>query len=203
MEASFSSSASELVGQNFASPTGLKSLRDKAILELLFSTGLRVSELCALNRDSFSEAKSGEISIRGKGGKIRVVFISDSAKQAVKNYLNKRTDTEEALFISFSSVRIGGKTKQNFSRFTLPRSASAGSDASQISLCLPPALLPVRWRECLNSAIEAGISKKSLPMSSAIVSPQIYYLTAPTSAPSKPSSPLQHHHHSNLHPCDG
>ena len=47
-EASFSSSASELVGQNFASPTGLKSLRDKAILELLFSTGLRVSELCAL-----------------------------------------------------------------------------------------------------------------------------------------------------------
>ena len=88
-EASFSSSASELVGQNFASPTGLKSLRDKAILELLFSTGLRVSELCALNRDSFIEARAGEISIRGKGGKIRVVFISESAKEAVKNYLEK------------------------------------------------------------------------------------------------------------------
>ena len=85
--------------QNFALPNSLMALRDKAILELLFSTGLRVSELCALNRDSFGEAKNGEISIRGKGGKIRVVFISDTAKQAVKNYLDKRTDTEEALFL--------------------------------------------------------------------------------------------------------
>ena len=75
-----------------------KDIRNKAILELLFSTGLRVSELCALNRDSFGEAKNGEISIRGKGGKIRVVFISESAKQAVKNYLDKRGDTEETLF---------------------------------------------------------------------------------------------------------
>src|SRR3990167_1669091 len=75
-----------------------KDIRDKSILELLFSTGLRVSELCALNRDSFGEAKNGEISIRGKGGKIRVVFISEEAKQAVKNYLDKRSDTEEALF---------------------------------------------------------------------------------------------------------
>lgn len=77
----------------------LKSLRDKAILELLFSTGLRVSELCALNRDTVSEAKSGELSIRGKGGKIRVVFISESARKALKAYLDKRVDTEEALFI--------------------------------------------------------------------------------------------------------
>ena len=107
----------------------LRDFRDKAILELLFSTGLRVSELC-LNRDTFSEAKSGEISIRGKGGKIRVVFISESARQAVKNYLDKRTDTEEALFISLSSVKTGGKAKRNFSRFTLPRS-EAGSDATQ------------------------------------------------------------------------
>src|SRR3989344_1691752 len=75
-----------------------KDLRDKAILELLFSTGLRVSELCALKRDSFLEAKNGEISIRGKGGKIRVVFISDTAKEALKKYLDKRGDTEEALF---------------------------------------------------------------------------------------------------------
>ena len=75
-----------------------RALRDKAILELLFSTGLRVSELCALKRDSFLEAKNGEISIRGKGGKIRVVFISDTAKEALKNYLDKRGDTEETLF---------------------------------------------------------------------------------------------------------
>ena len=81
-----------------ASSLGLKAFRDKAILELLFSTGLRVSELCALNRESFSEARAGEISIRGKGGKIRVVFISDTAKEALKEYLNKRSDMEESLF---------------------------------------------------------------------------------------------------------
>lgn len=77
----------------------LKSLRDKAILELLFSTGLRVSELCALNRDTVSGAKSGEISVRGKGGKIRLVFISERAKQAIRAYLDKRVDAEEALFM--------------------------------------------------------------------------------------------------------
>jgi site-specific recombinase XerD len=76
----------------------LRPLRDKAILELLFSTGLRVSELCSLNRDHINEAKSGEISIRGKGGKIRVVFISDTAQKALKEYLSKRVDVDEALF---------------------------------------------------------------------------------------------------------
>jgi site-specific recombinase XerD len=77
---------------------GLKALRDKAILELLFSTGLRVSELCSLNRDSV-DLKKDEFSIRGKGGKIRLVFLSDRAKQALKQYLNKRVDTDEALFV--------------------------------------------------------------------------------------------------------
>jgi len=75
-----------------------KSLRDRAILELLFSTGLRVSELCGLNRDSIN-FKSGEFSVRGKGGKVRLVFLSDSAKEALKNYLDKRGDIDEALFI--------------------------------------------------------------------------------------------------------
>lgn len=105
-----------------ASSLDLKSLRDKAILELLFSTGLRVSELCALNRESFSEVKSGEISIRGKGGKIRVVFISESAKQAVKNYLNKRTDTEEVLFVGMSS-RL---TPRSIERMIKQRAIEAG-----------------------------------------------------------------------------
>lgn len=76
----------------------IKSLRDKAILELLFSTGLRVSELCSLDREHIENAESGEFSVRGKGGKIRVVFISDTAKRAVKDYLDKRTDTGDKLF---------------------------------------------------------------------------------------------------------
>ena len=82
-----------------ASGKNLKNLRDRAILELLFSTGLRVSELCSLNRDSIN-LKRGEFTIKGKGDKIRVVFLSDSAKSTLKNYLEKRTDINEALFVS-------------------------------------------------------------------------------------------------------
>jgi len=78
----------------------LKGLRDKAILELLFSTGLRVSELCALNSDI--DLKKDEMSVRGKGDKVRVVFFSEVAKQAVKDYLAKRKDMSEALFTSLS-----------------------------------------------------------------------------------------------------
>ncbi len=80
-----------------------RSLRDKAILEILFSTGLRVSELCALNR--YFDIDRGEISVRGKGDKLRLVFLSEGAKKAIKNYLNKRTDTDEALFISLTKAK--------------------------------------------------------------------------------------------------
>jgi len=87
----------------------LKSLRDKAILEVLFSTGLRISELCSL--DKRIDIDRGEITVRGKGGKIRVVFLSDRAKKALKNYLDKRGDIEEALFISLNknSSKIIGR----------------------------------------------------------------------------------------------
>ncbi|MDE1970726.1 MAG: tyrosine-type recombinase/integrase [Patescibacteria group bacterium] len=79
----------------------VKALRDKAILELLFSTGLRVSELCALNRDSIDMERE-EFSVRGKGGKVRVVFLSPSARAALTAYYHARTDMEEAMFISFT-----------------------------------------------------------------------------------------------------
>ena len=87
------------------SPNGsdLRALRDKALLEILFSTGLRISELCALNRHF--DIERGEITVRGKGGKLRVVFLSSRAKQAIKNYLAKRSDTEEALFISLTKSK--------------------------------------------------------------------------------------------------
>ena len=72
-------------------------LRDSAILELLFSTGLRVSELCALNADI--DLSRDELSIRGKGEKVRVVFLSHTAKDAVRTYLKTRKDMGEALFV--------------------------------------------------------------------------------------------------------
>jgi site-specific recombinase XerD len=71
--------------------------RGHAILQLLFSTGLRVSELCSLRRDL--DLNRDEFSIRGKGGKVRVVFLSDEAKNAVKEYLNIRKDMSSALFV--------------------------------------------------------------------------------------------------------
>jgi site-specific recombinase XerD len=77
----------------------LKALRDKAILELLFSTGLRVSELCSL--DSDIDLSRDELSVRGKGDKVRVVFLSPEAKRAVSTYLKSRKDMEEALFINY------------------------------------------------------------------------------------------------------
>lgn len=79
----------------------LKVLRDKAILELFFSTGLRLSELCSLNRDL--DLSKDEFSIRGKGEKVRVVFLSDSAKDAIRDYLKNRKDLDEPLFIQYSS----------------------------------------------------------------------------------------------------
>ena len=80
-----------------------KTLRDKAILALLFSTGLRVSELCSLSRDSVDLSRD-EFSVRGKGEKVRLVFLSDEAKQALKNYLNVRRDLGEAMFASVSKI---------------------------------------------------------------------------------------------------
>lgn len=88
-----------------AGPSGssLKHLRDKALLELLFSAGLRVSEITRLNREHIN-LTTQEMSIRGKGGKIRLVFISDTARRALKDYLNKRTDTDEALFVRLRTL---------------------------------------------------------------------------------------------------
>jgi site-specific recombinase XerD len=72
-------------------------LRDRAILELLFSTGLRIAELCSLNSDL--DLTRDEFSIRGKGDKVRVVFLSETAKSAIRDYLKARKDMEEALFV--------------------------------------------------------------------------------------------------------
>ncbi len=83
--------------------TQAKGLRDRAILELFFSTGLRVSELCSLNTDSIDLSRD-EFSVRGKGEKVRVVFLSPTAKDALRDYLKKRKDMEDALFVSLSTI---------------------------------------------------------------------------------------------------
>ncbi len=111
-----------------ASPKGndLRSLRDKAVLEMFFSTGLRLSELCSLKR--YIDLERGEMAVRGKGDKLRVVFISDSAREAIKKYLAKRGDAEEALFVSLDKAGrvIGPITPRSVERLVALRAREAG-----------------------------------------------------------------------------
>ncbi|MFC1905748.1 site-specific tyrosine recombinase/integron integrase [Chloroflexota bacterium] len=78
-------------------------LRDRTILETLFSTGLRVSELVKLNRDHIDFERQ-EFSIRGKGGKIRVAFLSNTAAKWIKRYLQIRKDSYKPLFIRYTGA---------------------------------------------------------------------------------------------------
>lgn len=104
----------------------LRSLRDRAVLEMFFSTGLRLSELCSLDRTI--DLTRGEISVRGKGDKLRVVFISDRARKALTAYLKKRTDIERALFISIGRAGniVGRITPRAVERLVDFRAKKAG-----------------------------------------------------------------------------
>lgn len=80
----------------------LSQQRDKSILELLFSTGLRVSELARLKKADVN-LKQDSFSVRGKGSKVRVVFLSEPAREALKKYLNTREDISPSLFVRHDS----------------------------------------------------------------------------------------------------
>ncbi|MFZ2621125.1 MAG: tyrosine-type recombinase/integrase [Minisyncoccia bacterium] len=127
--------------------TDLKDLRDKAIFELLFSTGLRVSELCSLTSDI--DLTSDELSIRGKGGKVRVVFISDEAKKCLKAYLSVRKDMSDALFVQIE-------------RETGKETSKKGSNKVKTKNVNPLTKRSIE-RIIKQHAIKAGISKKVTP----------------------------------------
>ena len=95
-------------------------LRDRAIIELLFSGGLRVSELCSLNREQVNLERR-EFMVRGKGSKDRPIFISKSAAERVKDYLDARHDSLPALFLNNSRNLQAVDTSGDFRRLT-PRS---------------------------------------------------------------------------------
>jgi site-specific recombinase XerD len=81
-----------------ASGNSIQEKRDRAILETLFSTGLRISELVGLNRERVN-LNRGEFAVVGKGGKQRVVFLSDRSRETIKTYLEARHDLDPALFV--------------------------------------------------------------------------------------------------------
>jgi len=120
--------------------------RDLAILELFFSTGLRLSELCSLNRDI--DLSKDEFSIRGKGDKVRVVFLSDRAKDVLHAYLTSRKDMAEPLFVNESSHKgVSEKSDKKLS-----------SHASEMRLT-PRSI----QRIVKHYATKAGIYKKVTP----------------------------------------
>ncbi len=114
----------------------LQGLRDRAILELFFSTGLRISELCNLSTDDVDLTRD-EFSVRGKGDKIRVVFLSDEAKKAIGAYLKARKDMSDALFVQYG------------------KNAKAAKD-----IRLSPRAVQRMLKAC---AIKAGITRKVSP----------------------------------------
>ena len=100
----------------------MQNLRDRAIIETLFSTGLRVSELVELKRDIDLTAK--EVVVRGKGEKVRVVFFSDPAIEAIHTYRSKRKDMSPALFAGEKSK--GHLTTRTIERIIARRARQAG-----------------------------------------------------------------------------
>ncbi len=84
--------------------TDERGVRDRTILEVLFSTGLRVSELVSLNKDDVN-LDTGEFSVLGKGSKRRVVFLTDTAIEWLKKYLSMRKDPYIPLFIRYSGPK--------------------------------------------------------------------------------------------------
>lgn len=98
----------EQINSLLAAPANSKKpqgIRDTAILEMLFSTGMRVSELTRLNRDHIN-LKTREMSIVGKRKKVRVVFITDTAAEAIKKYLAERDDNFAPLFVRTSGPKV-------------------------------------------------------------------------------------------------
>ena len=114
-----------------------KGLRDRAILELLFSTGLRVGELTSLTRDQVN-LERGEFAVRGKGDKIRVVFLSASTIYWLKEYFKKRKDKTKAVFVTAKETKEITKKPKNLT----PRSIQ---------------------RIVRNNALKAGVVKKVTP----------------------------------------
>ncbi|PIZ69857.1 MAG: hypothetical protein COY10_00660 [Candidatus Portnoybacteria bacterium CG_4_10_14_0_2_um_filter_43_36] len=149
-------------------------LRDRAILEILFSTGMRIAELVSLNRDQV-KIKPGreelEISITGKGGRIRTVYFSQRALRWLEKYLKTRTDNERALFINYRS-------RKDASRRLTSRSIEKSLKEYVILSGLPSTTTPHVMRhsfstDLLNQGVDIRILQEFLGHKS-ILATQIY-----------------------------
>ncbi len=138
----------------------LPQLRDKAILETLFSTGLRVSELTRLDRDEI-DLNRGEFGVIGKGGRQRVVFLSKRAKEWLKRYLDKREDDWRPLFIHFggSKDQINEGEKMRLTPRSVQRIVKKYINAAKI----PVKITPHGLRHCLHQETRIVLPHKIIP----------------------------------------
>ena len=141
---------------NTANPTGL---RDKAIIEALFSTGLRIAELVALNKEQFDSIwnkEDFELSITGKGSHTRTVYFSERALEWLKKYLKIRSDKEKALFINYR-----GRTKEE-NRLT-PRSIERMIKKYAVKAGIPLFTTPHTLRHSMaTDLLEQGVDLRTI-----------------------------------------
>ena len=135
--------------------TTVQGRRDRAILDLLFSTGLRVSELCSLKKTDINLERS-EFSIKGKGGKVRVVFLDHESKISLQRYLTSRSDKSDYLFISY------GHTNSDIQLKTNPSTLNPKTSPPAPSLDAPMTPRSVQ-RMIHKYALKAGITKEVTP----------------------------------------
>ncbi len=158
---------------DLSSPQGL---RDRAIIEAFFSTGMRISELVALDRDQIEPALRSnpeelELGIVGKGGKARVVYFSKRALSWIKKYLDTRKDTDPSLFINYRAAKEA-------SRRLTPRSIEEKINRYAIRAGLPSSTTPHVMRhtfatDLLNQGVDIRILQELLGHRS-ITATQIY-----------------------------
>ncbi len=117
--------------------SGLVALRDTAVLELLFSTGMRVSEISSLKIEQIN-LKREEFTIRGKGDKPRIVFLSSTARDSLTEYLGKRRDLSEYLFVSHDRAKGGRDNAGPLTPRSIQRLVERYSKASGITKHITP-----------------------------------------------------------------
>jgi len=145
----------------FAAPdiSKINELRDRAILESLFSTGTRIAELISLNREQIKlkpETKDLEIVIIGKGSRPRTVYFSERATYWLRNYLETRKDKEKALFINY-------KNKKGTSRRLMPRSIQKSIKKYAIKAGLPLTTTPHVMRHSFGTdLLSQGVDLRTL-----------------------------------------
>lgn len=145
----------------FSSPdtSKINGLRDRAILEALFSTGMRIAELVSLNREQIKPkppTRDLEIVIVGKGGRPRTVYFSERAIFWLKKYLQTRKDKEKALFINY-------KNKKGTSRRLTPRSIQKSIKKYAIKVGLPLTTTPHVMRHSFSTdLLEQGVDLRTL-----------------------------------------